>query len=368
MKKRILSMLLALAMVLGLMPNLGLTAEAADITYDLWVGGEQFTSEKLIINDGSGTATYDPDTNTLTLNNYTYSGAGYSFDNNSDAAIYYGGTNPLNLELVGDNNRVTHSGNKDGYSYGIYVNDNIEISGTGSLTATGGAGAFSYGVSTKDITISGSSSLTATGGTADLQSYGMRAKGSIIVNGGGLSATGGGDGHYSYGVSAGGGITISGSGSLTATGGTATYNSNGVYTDGDITISGSGSLSATGGNVTINDSYGVSANGGITINGGETIVQGNTSACNVAPSIDGALTVYDADDQAIANPVWTGTGALTYAKIAEKPADPATTHSVRISAVDATDGWVLSGAHLQILDEKGEVIVIEGSKVEWDGE
>ena len=47
-------------------------------TYDVWVGGEQFTSAKLTITDANGgTATYNPDTNILTLDNATIS---HSYD------------------------------------------------------------------------------------------------------------------------------------------------------------------------------------------------------------------------------------------------------------------------------------------------
>ena len=41
--KRFLSILLTLAMVIGLMPGMSLTAYAAN--YDIWVGGTQVTSE-----------------------------------------------------------------------------------------------------------------------------------------------------------------------------------------------------------------------------------------------------------------------------------------------------------------------------------
>ena len=72
----------AFCLCLGLMlMALPLMASATDVseptTYDLWVGGEQFTSEKLTITDGAGgTATYDPFQNILTLKNFTYTGEG----------------------------------------------------------------------------------------------------------------------------------------------------------------------------------------------------------------------------------------------------------------------------------------------------
>lgn len=65
MKKKLLAILLSMVMVAGLLPTVAFAAE----NYDLYVNGEQFTSEKLSIACGEGTASYDPNTKTLTLNN-----------------------------------------------------------------------------------------------------------------------------------------------------------------------------------------------------------------------------------------------------------------------------------------------------------
>ena len=67
MKKKLLAILICLVMVVGLLPTVAFAAE----NYNLYVDGEQFTSEKLSIACGEGTATYDPDTATLTLHNAT---------------------------------------------------------------------------------------------------------------------------------------------------------------------------------------------------------------------------------------------------------------------------------------------------------
>ncbi|MBQ8590430.1 MAG: S-layer homology domain-containing protein [Firmicutes bacterium] len=149
-------------------------------TYPLWVGGEQITSEKLTINGGNGTATYEPASNTLTLNNYSYTGAGHG-----NAAINYVGSNTLKLVVTGENS-VTYTG--DGY--GLQVSGSLEISGTGSLAAMG-------------------------------KRIGVYSTGSIIVEDGSLTGTS--TGEYGYGVSAEGSITITGAGTLTGTGTTAVY-------------------------------------------------------------------------------------------------------------------------------------------------
>jgi len=69
--KRIISVTLALLTIFGLAftPEMAamMTANAAT-QYNLWVNGEQFTSDKLTITCGTGTAVYDPVSTTLTLN------------------------------------------------------------------------------------------------------------------------------------------------------------------------------------------------------------------------------------------------------------------------------------------------------------
>ena len=57
-KKRFLSILLTLALVLGLMTGTSLTAYAEPISYDLWVGGTQVTSANAGNIDGNNKASY----------------------------------------------------------------------------------------------------------------------------------------------------------------------------------------------------------------------------------------------------------------------------------------------------------------------
>jgi len=66
MKKRLLSTLLTVCMALTLLP----TAALAATDYGIWVGTTQVTSANTsnVLGD-TGTVTYDPTSNTLTLNN-----------------------------------------------------------------------------------------------------------------------------------------------------------------------------------------------------------------------------------------------------------------------------------------------------------
>ena len=67
MKKKLFAILLSIVMVAGLLPDRS-TLLAEPTVYNLYVDGEQFTSRnKLSIACGEGTASYDPNTQTLTL-------------------------------------------------------------------------------------------------------------------------------------------------------------------------------------------------------------------------------------------------------------------------------------------------------------
>lgn len=108
----------ALAFAMVMLPA---SAFADTTQYDLFVNGEQFTSEKLTIECGEGTATYDPATQTLALNSASITNA-----------VDYGG---INSKLTGDltitlqgSNSITFDDNM-----GIMAAGNIEITGPGNL-------------------------------------------------------------------------------------------------------------------------------------------------------------------------------------------------------------------------------------------
>ncbi|MCR5458435.1 MAG: LysM peptidoglycan-binding domain-containing protein [Acetatifactor sp.] len=81
-------------------------------TYPLYVGGVQVKTDnfdKLNVNHWS----YDPDSNTLTLQDYEFVGQGYVYSKDQGAIIYYEGDQDLTITLLGTN-RIT----PDGTSYG----------------------------------------------------------------------------------------------------------------------------------------------------------------------------------------------------------------------------------------------------------
>ena len=126
MKKKLFAILLSIVMVAGLLPTVAFAAE----NYDLYVNGEQFTSEKLSIACGEGTASYDPNTKTLTLNNATITNGGKS-DESPKYGIRVVGDTDLTIKLSGTNSITLDNGG------GIFADgssDNYNIIGNGKLT------------------------------------------------------------------------------------------------------------------------------------------------------------------------------------------------------------------------------------------
>ena len=116
--RKLIGFALALAFAVAMLPAM---AFADTSYYDLYVNGERFTSDNLAIECGEGTATYDPATQTLTLDNASITNALGS------VGIYSGLTSDLNIVLQGEN-RITFDDNM-----GVMATGNIELSGSGSL-------------------------------------------------------------------------------------------------------------------------------------------------------------------------------------------------------------------------------------------
>ena len=116
--RKLMGVALALAFAMAMLPAM---AFAETTQYDLFVNGEQFTSDNLTIACGEGTATYNPDAQTLTLSNASITNVlGYG-------GINSGLTSDLSIVLQGEN-RITFDDNM-----GVMAAGNIEFSGSGSL-------------------------------------------------------------------------------------------------------------------------------------------------------------------------------------------------------------------------------------------
>lgn len=169
--------------------------------YELYIAGSQVTSAAL---SGEGWS-YDPETNTLTLNSFTYEGEGA--DNSKlwrfNSVVTYAGEEPFSLILAGENS-ITNT--KDNYDYimALLSIADLTISGDGSLTlsAPNAASTMSMGLYVDaDLYVNGGE-ITAIGGRSEWRSAGICVSGMRFVQkGGSVFAQGGlSDDDESYGL------------------------------------------------------------------------------------------------------------------------------------------------------------------------
>lgn len=163
--KNLLSVFLCSVMLLlVLLPNAAL---AAPISYDLWVNGEQFTSENLTISCGEGVATYDPGTNSLTLTNATIlaphpSGYGIRNEMSSKLVINLAGSNKIT---------ITDDG-------GILSAGAVEFKGSGNLEIAVGGETYDGISAVGDLTIQDTAvTINAARG------IGLSSDGTVLISG-----------------------------------------------------------------------------------------------------------------------------------------------------------------------------------------
>jgi len=178
MKKRILSVLIAVVMLIGMLPTAVFAVETA---YDIWVGGVQVTSankDNIVVLGATGKATYDPATSTLTLNNFSCSSDAFG-------GVIYVTSGNITIKLKG-NNKLTSTGNE---TAGIYSKGDLVICNGEDDVAQG-----QLTINTKKACVnvsSGTLEITDVKVTAESTgNYGLSAK-SISLSGVTLSATGG---------------------------------------------------------------------------------------------------------------------------------------------------------------------------------
>ncbi|MCI8956629.1 MAG: carbohydrate-binding domain-containing protein [Eubacterium sp.] len=131
--KKVLAIVLSASLIFAgtaniVLANDGQEGEGGDVatTYELKVNGEQFSQDKTTIQCGEGTAEYNHEASTLTLNNAQI----------TEIMGYSGGCissqiDGLKIVLVGDNT-ISNS-----YNSGITSTNDVTITGDGTLTITG---------------------------------------------------------------------------------------------------------------------------------------------------------------------------------------------------------------------------------------
>ena len=184
MKKRILSALLCLCMVMALMPTV---AFAEPKSYNLWVGGVKVTSGNAsnITGGGiTGKVTYDDSTKTLTLDNVNIDSV-YSFENSAgkDSAGIYVSIDfdgDLTIKLVGENTITGKLTDPEISSYGFFskgFSTNLIFDGSGSLNIsaadgkTGADNSWSVAIyANGGVKVGAQCTITATSGVASITS------------------------------------------------------------------------------------------------------------------------------------------------------------------------------------------------------
>ena len=253
MKKKLLAILICLVMVVGLLPTVAFAAE----NYNLYVDGEQFTSEKLSIACGEGTATYDPDTATLTLHNAT-------IDNDimANYGIKASIPNRLKIKLTGAN---TITRTDIGGGAGICSDNAVEIIGDGTLTINVKGDTYDGIYTGNDLKIS------------DKATVKINSKGGLGISGEGIVEI---DGAIvdSAGLYAGNNLTVNGGEvSCTSTADSA------IWTKGNILIKG-------GAKVTTDGKYPMGCDGSFTVEEAEIDAK-NTNENNIPAIFDKCVPV-----------------------------------------------------------------------------
>jgi uncharacterized cupin superfamily protein len=213
---------------------------------------------------GIGTSTTDHIVVSATTGEVNLTLNGVNISTSSAAGLSNTGGATMNITLAEDTANTFTSTQESGNSTcGIYSAGDINISGSGTLNATGGtttgSDVYSSGIhSAKTLTIN-SGIINATGGEGNSNSnsnefcYGLYGK-SVIINGGTINATCAASKtwkNYSYGIYGYSKVKIT-DGIVTATGGEQAYSSYGIASKteesdvGDIEIGG-GTVIATGG-------------------------------------------------------------------------------------------------------------------------
>ena len=297
MKKRMISLLLALVLILSLLPATALAA--GEIGELITVHGQKLiyngTPVTCQFDNGRGSVTWDGETLTLDSVNLKYTD--YDCPGDITDSILYEGED-LIIELQGENNIL-------GLDNGIYITGgSLTITGEGSLTVDAsdysinvrGNIAFTGGSVTaktiidaaNDIIISGDSTyVKADDASSSVDARGISAGRDVIISGGTVIASGNASGSTTkllgIGISAWRHVVISG-GTVTATG---TLRGSGLQSS-DMGIRGRNTVIITGGTVTATGTVGDGINGanGVFISGGTVTATGGSSGIPDYVTID----------------------------------------------------------------------------------
>ena len=271
MKKRFMRILLCLVLAISLVPAAAL---AAPTNYNVWVNGEQFTSEHLTIACGSGTASYDPAARSITLNGASITPGGPGPEGYGLYIEDDGSGQKTTVTLTGESS-ITAFG-----TFGIYSETELEVTGGGSFIMENVSNGI---VSLKGVCVSGSGTQVV---VRDGTISGINAlSGAVQVNGAKVTISAKTPiKAVEMTVSQGALLDVTHSGESDCA----------VYIAKDATGTGSGNIRiADNSTVSVkSEKSGVLATGGITAAGGKLTVQANEFGVQAAETItiDGCET------------------------------------------------------------------------------
>ena len=250
----------------------------------VWVAGEQITAQNMEDVLGDGTVSYDLDTNTLTLNGFSYDGENVGINSKI----------PLNIVITGENKIISAN---NGFYFDI-VSGEINISGTGSLIIeASGEGIHVNATYDVDMTISGSVSIdmvidNSEGIYLEGPTANLLIKDSVKLTIGTEAVPNGEECLYVAADNS-GSLTISGNAQVSV----VTDDEEGFYVGGD-----EQSITITGGDIYVNaDEEGLDANT-ITISGGVVEAYGGVGYEGIYAddlTITGGTITVGGNDQAI---------------------------------------------------------------------
>ena len=168
--------------------------------YNLVIAG---TTVNDLVTSGEGWS-YDRATNTLTLNNFDFSGDGtFASSPNVNSVIDFAGKGDLNIVLIGENFIVNSESDDQAEICTIHTDGALTIKGEGTLTSgVSGKGAHSYAIFSMRTLTFDATRIIAMGGWAKYNSVGLYANyDGIILKSGEIFASGEeSDNNYSYGI------------------------------------------------------------------------------------------------------------------------------------------------------------------------
>ena len=224
--------------------------EPADLTETglaLWTGrnGNDGPTPSASYTAGRGTVEWDLSTLTLTLNNATINATDAQCGTALEIVAPSGSYPEVTIVLNGTN---TIRGKDDGYSYGINSQCPLRISGSGTLTATGGntSVGVSMGIDCFGLTVDGGATVSAFGGSSNIHSYGVSS--SDVVTVAGNLKTVAGNGNQSFGILVNRGLVVEESGAMEARARTDSTQSYGIAFNGaaNVPVTVRGRLTAIG--------------------------------------------------------------------------------------------------------------------------